>query len=174
MQKNIAVFCGSQSGNNPLYEQVAIALGKKIAIQGHTLVYGGGNKGLMGAVANAVLQANGKVTGVIPELLREREHAHSSEQVRMLITPSMHARKQLMFELCHEAYILPGGFGTLDELFEMLTWNNLDIHNKIIYIINCAGFYNPLLEHIQQMQTAGFLYTPWQQMVTIQTEHDYV
>ncbi|MBK7309022.1 MAG: TIGR00730 family Rossman fold protein [Chitinophagaceae bacterium] len=143
MQINsLAVFCGSKSGNNPLYEAAAKALGHLLASKKITLIYGGGNKGIMGAVSNAVLEKDGKVVGIIPEILKDREHHH----------------KGITYEKCDAAIILPGGFGTMDEFFEMLTWNQLSIHDKKIFILNTAGFYNHLLAFAQTMQDEGFLY----------------
>jgi len=155
--KSIAVFCGSKNGNNELFEQEARALGQWMAAAQLHLVYGGGNMGLMGAVANAVLEGGGQVTGVIPQILDKRERSHQG-LTQLMVVETMHIRKMKMYELCDIAVILPGGYGTLDELFEMITWNNLSIHDKKIYIINTNGFYNHLLSHIETMLNAGFLY----------------
>jgi uncharacterized protein (TIGR00730 family) len=154
---SLAVFCGSKSGNNILFEQHATLLGNLLAEKKITLIYGGGNKGIMGAVANAVLEKNGKVVGIIPQLLTDREHSHRGI-TELIVVENMHVRKKMLYEKCDAAIILPGGFGTLDELFEMLTWNQLSIHNKEIYILNTAGFYNHLLAHAKQMQQENFLY----------------
>ncbi len=155
--RSVVVFCGSLTGNNPLFAKHATELGKLIAMLGLKLVYGGGNKGLMGALANAVLAYDGKVTGIIPEILIKWESQHK-ELTELVIVPDMHTRKKMMFELSDAAIILPGGFGTLDELFEMLTWNQLKIHDKKIYILNSDGFYNHLIHHIHQLEKEGFLY----------------
>lgn len=160
MWNSVAVFCGSKNGNNSLFVKHAAAVGQLLAQKNIQLVYGGGRRGLMGVVADAVLQSNGNVVGVIPSLLNEKEHQH--EYLTTLhIVETMHERKKLMFELCEAAIILPGGFGTMDELFEMITWNQLSIHNKTIVLLNSDGYYNNLLAHLQQMQNEGFLYTPW-------------
>lgn len=153
----IAVFCGSKPGENPAFETDALALGKALAENGYRIIYGGGNKGLMGAVANSALAGGGFITGVIPEMLVkwERQHDTLSE---LIITENMHQRKQMMYERCEAAIVLPGGFGTLDELFEMLTWNQLQIHDKKILLLNTAGFYFHLMEHLRNMQEMGFLY----------------
>jgi uncharacterized protein (TIGR00730 family) len=124
------------------------------------LVYGGGKRGLMGVVANTVIKNNGKVVGVIPSLLSEKEDMYD-EVTTLHIVETMHERKKMMFELCEAAIILPGGFGTMDELFEMITWNQLSIHDKTIVLLNSGGYYNHLIAHLQQMQQEGFLYTPW-------------
>lgn len=158
MQINsLAVFCGSKSGNNPLYEQQAKHLGHLLASKKITLIYGGGNKGIMGAVSNAVLEKEGKVIGIIPEILKDREHHHSGI-TELIIVDDMHTRKKILYEKCDAAIILPGGFGTMDEFFEMLTWNQLSIHDKPIYILNSGGFYDGLLIHINNMLQENFLY----------------
>ncbi len=164
--KSLAVFCGSKSGNNPLFELHAKQLGYIMAGKNITLIYGGGNKGIMGAVANAVLEKDGKVTGIIPQLLTDREHSHHGI-TELIIVEDMHVRKKMLYEKCDAAIILPGGFGTLDELFEMLTWNQLSIHSKQIFILNTAGFYNPLLAHAKMMQEENFLYDAIEERITI-------
>ncbi len=157
MIQSLAVFCGSKSGNNPRFEAQATALGKLLAERQIRLIYGGGNKGLMGAVANAVLENGGMVTGIIPKILTEWEHQHEGI-TELIVVEDMHVRKRMLYEKCDAAIILPGGFGTLDELFEMLTWNQLNIHNKRIFVLNTAGFYDELLGHMRVMQNEGFLY----------------
>jgi uncharacterized protein (TIGR00730 family) len=171
--KSVAVFCGSKSGNDPLYETHARDLGALIGKAGQALVYGGGNKGLMAAVANAALEHGAYVTGIIPEVLRQWEHQHEGLS-KLHIVDDMHVRKRMMYDLCDAAIILPGGFGTLDELFEMLTWNTLNIHNKKIYILNTAGFYRHLLQHASYMLTAGFLYEDWQNRIKLYDTPDAI
>src|SRR5882762_6644237 len=161
-----AVFCGSKDGVNPLFKIHTIALGHILADNNITLVYGGGNKGLMGAVANAVLEKNGKVTGIIPQLLTDREHSHHGI-TELIVVDNMHVRKKMLYEKCDAAIILPGGFGTLDELFEMLTWNQLNIHNKEIFILNSAGFYDHLIAHAKTMQQENFLYDKIEDRITM-------
>lgn len=155
--QSLAVFCGSKNGVNKIYVQHAVELGKILAKHGITLIYGGGSVGIMGTVADEVLLNGGKVIGVIPKVLVdwEREHKSLSE---LLVVDNMHIRKKKMYDLCDAAVILAGGFGTLDELFEMVTWNQLSIHDKMIYIINSDGFYNHLIAHINQMEKEKFLY----------------
>lgn len=155
--ESVAVFCGSKTGKNPVFDQHAAELGKYISMLNMKLVYGGGKKGLMGTIADAVLAQGGKVMGVIPKLLIEWEHQHEG-LTELAIVPDMHTRKRMMYEMCDAAIVLPGGFGTLDELFEMITWNQLKIHDKKIYLLNSAGFYNHLIHHLKQMQKEGFLY----------------
>ncbi|MBS1510023.1 MAG: TIGR00730 family Rossman fold protein [Bacteroidetes bacterium] len=164
--QSLAVFCGSKSGTNPLFVQHATALGYLLAAHNITLIYGGGNKGIMGAVANAVLEKNGKVTGIIPQLLTDLEHSHQGI-TELIVVDNMHTRKKMLYEKCDAAVILPGGFGTLDELFEMLTWNQLNIHNKKIFILNSAGFYDHLLAHAKKMQQENFLYDTIEERITI-------
>ena len=151
------LFCGSKSGKNPAFEQVAIALGAWLAEAEITLIYGGGNKGLMGATANACLAKRGKVVGIIPKLLLEWESEHKA-LTELIITENMHARKMLLYEKGDAAIVLPGGLGTFDELFEMLVWNNLSIHDKKIILFNYQGFYDPLVAMIQHMENEDFLY----------------
>lgn len=163
---HIAVFCGSKSGTNPLYEIEAAAVGKLMAEKKLTIVYGGGNKGLMGAVANASMDDGGKVIGVIPKVLLEWEAQHDGI-TELRVVEDMHVRKKTMYELCDAAIILAGGNGTLDELFEMLTWNNLNIHNKKIVLLNTAGFYQSLIAHIDTMAREGFLYDNWRDRLIV-------
>lgn len=165
----MAVFCGSRNGANELYVQHAKLLGELMAVNNIALVYGGGSRGLMGAVADAVMQYNGKVIGVIPEVLVKWEAQHKSI-TQLHVVDDMHARKKMLYELCDAAVILPGGFGTLDELFEMLTWNTLQIHNKKIFFLNSAGYYDLLFQHIEKMKEEEFLYEDWQQRITIVNE----
>ena len=164
--KSVAVFCGSQMGSDPLFEQHAKELGQYMGKNDITLIYGGGNKGLMGAVANAVMENGGKVTGIIPEVLIGWEHQHTGI-TDLQIVADMHSRKKIMYDLCTTAIIFPGGFGTLDELFEMITWNTLKIHNKKIILLNSAGFYNHLIEHIRTMQQFKFLYENWEERILV-------
>ena len=154
---SLAVFCGSKNGNNPMFIEQAKALGHALASKKITLIYGGGNKGIMGTVSNAVLEKGGKVIGVIPEILKDREHSHEGI-TELIIVDNMHTRKSMLYEKCDAAIILPGGYGTMDEFFEMLTWNQLSIHDKKIFILNTAGFYYHLLAFAQTMQNEGFLY----------------
>ena len=154
---SLAVFCGSKNGNNPVYIQHAADLGKLLAKKNITLIYGGGSKGIMGAIANAVMQNGGKVIGIIPKKLVEREHQHDG-LTELSIVADMHMRKKQMYDLCDAAIILPGGFGTMDEFFEMVTWNQLAIHDKKIYILNSGNYFEYLLKHIAHMEKQGFLY----------------
>jgi len=154
--KSITVFCGSSMGTQEIFEQEAYRLGQLLAHKQITLVYGGAKVGLMGAVANGVLSGNGKVIGVIPGFLQTKEVAH--EELSELITvDTMHERKTRMSELCEGVIALPGGFGTSEELFEMLTWAQLGLHEKPIGLLNVAQFYQPLHTFVQSMVDNGFL-----------------
>jgi uncharacterized protein (TIGR00730 family) len=164
--KAIAVFCGSRDGANPLYYQHAKELGTLIGKNNIRLIYGGGKKGLMGAVADAVLTNGGKVMGVIPELLIGWEHQHEGV-TDLQVVEDMHTRKKIMYDMCDAAIILPGGYGTLDEMFEMLTWNTLHIHTKKLVVLNSAGFYDHLISHIKQLEQESFLYESWDKRIHV-------
>jgi uncharacterized protein (TIGR00730 family) len=164
--KSIAVFCGSQNGSNPMFAEHATQLGGYMGRNNIILIYGGGKKGLMGAVADAAIKHGGKVTGIIPEVLIGWEHQHTGIS-DLQVVADMHARKKIMYDLCDAAIILPGGNGTLDEMFEMLTWNTLKIHDKKIILLNSAGFYNHLIAHIKHMQECNFLYEDWQDRIVV-------
>src|SRR5690606_6509747 len=142
--RSICVYCGSNAGSKPTYTERAMALGDRIARDGLQLVYGGGNVGLMGIVADAVLRGGGEVVGVIPEQLVNWEVAHK-DVTRLEVVGSMHERKMRMFDLSDGFVALPGGFGTLDEMFEMLTWRQLGIGNKPCAFLDVDGFYEPLI-----------------------------
>jgi len=152
----IAVYCGSASGNDPAFLAEATALGNAIADAGYGLVYGGASVGLMGAVANAALSAGAEVIGVLPEILSGKEIAHTALTALELV-PTMHDRKARMVELADAFLILPGGYGTLDELMEIITWAQLGLHNKPCILINTAGYWNGLLTFLDSTVFAGFL-----------------
>jgi uncharacterized protein (TIGR00730 family) len=163
---SLAVFCGSKNGSDGMYATHAQQLGKLMAENNITMIYGGGSTGIMGIVADAVMQGNGRVTGIIPLILVEWEHQHR-DITELIIADDMHVRKKKMYELCDAAIILPGGFGTLDELFEMLTWNQLSIHDKKIFILNSGGFFDYLLAHIDRLEKHGFLYETATERITV-------
>lgn len=164
--QSLAVFCGSKNGNNPAYKNDAARLGGLLAENNITLIYGGGGKGIMQAVADGAMNKGGKVIGVIPKLLLDWEHQHQAI-TKLIVVDDMHTRKKKLYELCDAAIILPGGFGTLDELFEMLTWNQLSIHDKKIFILNSGGFYNHLIAHLKQLESDSFLYDRLEDRVTV-------
>jgi uncharacterized protein (TIGR00730 family) len=163
---SLAVFCGSKNGMDALYTHHAKQLGKIMADHSIAMIYGGGNSGIMGIVADAVMEHKGKVTGIIPHVLVEWEKEHHGI-TELIVADDMHERKKKMYELCDAAIILPGGFGTLDELFEMLTWNQLSIHDKKIFILNSRGFFDHLLAHIDKLDKEGFLYETAKERITV-------
>ncbi|MDQ3057484.1 MAG: TIGR00730 family Rossman fold protein [Pseudomonadota bacterium] len=155
--KSVCVYCGSNAGSKPIYAERAIALGSELARQNIRLVYGGGNVGLMGIVADAVLGGGGEVTGVIPQQLVDREVAHRGV-TQLEIVSSMHERKARMFDLSDGFIALPGGFGTLDEMFEMLTWRQLGLGDKPCAFLDVDGFYTPLIAMMDRMVEERFLH----------------
>ena len=163
---SLAVFCGAKIGNNLIYGKHASELGELMAAHRITLIYGGGHKGIMGTLADALMNNGGSVIGIIPELLLEWEQQHTGIS-QLIVVEDMHIRKKKMYELCDAALILPGGFGTLDEFFELLTWNQLAIHDKQIFILNSGGFYDHLIQHIFRMSANEFLYDPVEKRITI-------
>src|SRR5437762_3403141 len=154
--KTVCVYCGSGSGSSPRFVEAALALGKSFAENNIRLVYGGGSVGLMGAVAKSALEHGGAVTGIIPDFLRARENALTKVQ-EMIVTPDMHGRKRLMFERSDAFVALPGGVGTLEELVEMLTWQQLGCHAKPILLANIDGFWEPLMALLAHMRSAQFI-----------------
>ncbi|MBV8679875.1 MAG: TIGR00730 family Rossman fold protein [Aquitalea sp.] len=154
--KAVCLFCGSNKGGRPEYIAAASAFGRSLAEQGITLVYGAGNVGLMGVAADAALAAGGKVIGVIPEFLKAKEVAHLG-LTELHVTETMHQRKALMAELADGFVALPGGFGTFDELFEILTWAQLSVHEKPVGLLDVAGFYQPLLALARHAVAEGFV-----------------
>ncbi|MFH7017498.1 TIGR00730 family Rossman fold protein [Flavobacterium sp. FlaQc-47] len=169
--KRITVFCGSSFGTEEIYKEQATLLGKTLAQQNIELVYGGANVGLMGAVADGVLNEGGKAIGVLPNFLRSKEIAHLG-LTELILVESMHERKTKMDELCDGVIALPGGFGTLEELFEMLTWAQLGLHKKPIAILNINGFYDSLIELTKVMVEKGLLKDVNQQMLLVSDNID--
>src|SRR5499427_472427 len=154
--KTVCVYCGSGAGTNPRFIEAAIALGKALAENGIRLVYGGGSVGMMGAVATAVLDHGGSVTGIIPEFLTRKENALTRVQ-EMVVTPDMHERKRLMFERSDAFVAMPGGIGTLEELVEQLTWKQLGRHQKPVLLANIDHFWEPLLSLLSHMRATQFI-----------------
>jgi len=153
---SICVFCGSQSGLKPAYREAARLMGRELATRGIGLVFGGGRIGVMGALADAALDAGGHVTGIIPRPLADKEIAHAGVQTLELVE-SMHERKQLMSQRADAFVALPGGLGTLEELFEVLTWAQLGIHAKPVGLLNVAGYFDSLLRFFDEMVAQGFV-----------------
>lgn len=153
---SVAVFCGSSEGNDTIIISEAITLGETLAKQNITLVYGASKIGVMGKVAQGVLEHNGKVIGVIPEFLKKKEVVHLGLH-KLITTKNMHQRKLKIHDLSDGFIALPGGFGTLEELFEIITWSQLGLHQKPIGLLNVNGFYNDLIELLEKMVAKGFL-----------------
>ncbi len=154
--RNVAVFCASADGSDPVYRTAAAELGSELARRGVGVVYGGASVGLMSAVADAALAESGRVIGVIPEVLVTMEVAHDA-LTELHITDTMHTRKALMGERSDAFIALPGGFGTFEELFEVLAWQTLKIHAKPVLLLNTNGFYSPLLEFLDHCVEQGML-----------------
>lgn len=154
--KNLCVFCGSAKGRRPEYADTAVAMGRLLAERGIGLVYGGGNIGLMGLVADACLRAGGEVTGVIPEALMKKEVGHLA-LTRLEVVDSMHTRKARMAELSDGFIALPGGFGTFEELCEVLTWGQLGFHEKPVGLVNVVDYFGPLIALCDRAVEDGFM-----------------
>jgi uncharacterized protein (TIGR00730 family) len=169
--KRVCVFCGSSPGRDPRYLNAATEVGQSLAARGIGLVYGGGDVGLMGAIADAVLAAGGEVIGVIPEGLLEREVGHRG-LTELRVVDSMHTRKRTMAELSDAFAALPGGLGTLEELFEVLTWAQLGIHDKPCALLNAGGFYDPLIALLDHMEREGLIRPPYRTLLRVETSVD--
>ncbi|MFP4615815.1 MAG: TIGR00730 family Rossman fold protein [Thiohalorhabdus sp.] len=167
--ERICVFAGSGSGNRPAYAEAAAALGARLAEGGIGVVYGGGHTGLMGVLADAALAAGGEVVGVIPEALCTRELAHH-QLSELEVVSSMHARKARMAELADAFIALPGGIGTLEELFEVFTWAQLGLHAKPCGLLNAAGFYDPLVRFLDETVAEGFLRPDQRALLEVDSE----
>lgn len=154
--RNVCVYCGSAPGGDPRFHAAAETFGKMLAREKIGLVYGGGNNGLMGVLARAVVDHGGHVTGIIPEFLKERELGFDGAQ-KLVVVDDMHTRKRMMFEEADAFVALPGGIGTLEELVEQLTWVQLERHDKPVLIANIAGFWRPLLSLFAHMREQGFI-----------------
>lgn len=154
--QSIVVYCASSLGVNPIYNEVAVELGQKMAARNIRLIYGGGGYGLMGNVADAVLQNGGEVTGVIPNFLADLEVAHST-LTEIHFVETMHERKYRMVQLAKGVIALPGGYGTLDELFEILAWRQLKLYDGPVAIVNTNGYYDLILRQLDRMVADGFL-----------------
>jgi uncharacterized protein (TIGR00730 family) len=164
--KSVCVFCGARDGHHPSMRLAAESAGTTIANAGLDLVYGGGRVGLMGAVADAALKAGGKVIGIIPEFLAVKEIEHKT-LTKIHVVSSMHERKTKMAELSDAFVALPGGAGTLEEIFEQWTWAQLGIHSKPVGFLNVDGFYDPIIEMIARMRNTGFIQTELADMVIV-------
>ncbi len=154
--KRVCVFCGSATGKNEKYLQLATRVGEIIASHRHELVYGGGRVGLMGAVADSVMKHGSRVIGVIPKTLMTKEVAHEDVS-QLYVVEGMHERKKMMYDLSDAFLVIPGGMGTLDEMFEILTWAQLKLHHKPIYLLNEGGFYDHLIAYVKHSAAEGFI-----------------
>lgn len=163
---SLGVFCGSNTGTRAIYREGAVTLGHALAANGTELVYGGGRVGMMGAVADAVLEGGGQVTGVIPEFLKDKELAHPAAS-EMIVVPDMHTRKRIMFERSAAFCVLPGGVGTLDETFEIVTWRQLHRHNKPIVLLNIDGYWSHLVGLLDRIIEEGFAHKGHDALVTV-------
>ncbi|QKE62016.1 TIGR00730 family Rossman fold protein [Aquipseudomonas campi] len=162
--KSVCVFCGASTGHNPLYREAATLLGRTLAERGLTLIYGGGAVGLMGVVADAVMAAGGQVIGIIPQSLERSEVGHKG-LTRLEVVDGMHARKARMAELADAFIALPGGLGTLEELFEVWTWGQLGYHGKPLGLLDVNGFYQQLSGFLDHLVSEGFVRPPHRDML---------
>lgn len=169
--KYISVFCGSSSGNEEIFVHQAELLGRTIARRGYGIIYGGARVGLMGAVANGAMSEGGEVIGVIPAFLKRKELEHEGLS-QIYVVETMHQRKALMNELSDGVVTLPGGFGTMDELFEILTWGQLALHKKPIGLLNVQGYYDPLVVMSQKMIEKGFLKDDYRNLLIVEDNID--
>lgn len=169
----VAVYCGSTIGKSVIYAEKAYELGKALANAGIGLVYGGANSGLMGKVADAVLEENGEVIGVMPTHLQLKERLHENLTETYMVD-SMHSRKEKMVELADAFIALPGGCGTLDEYFEVFTWSQIGIHSKPIILYNINGFYDSIIQHFEKMIEEGFIRESQHSLLQIATSVDEV
>src|SRR4029453_2930222 len=167
--KSLCVFCGSSPGKRPEYAALAVRTGELIARSGLTLVYGGGRVGLMGALADAALAAGGRVVGVIPQMLIDREVGHAGLS-QLHVVRTMSGRKLLMGDLADAFLALPGGIGTMDELFEAWTWTQLDLHRKPCALLNLATYYTPLLAFLDRAVAEGFLQARYRAALLVATD----
>lgn len=165
----LCVYCGSNRGHHPIFAEAASALGRELAMRGIGLVYGGGHVGLMGVLADAVLQGGGEVIGVIPQALQDKELGHRG-LAELHVVNSMHERKQLMADLSDGFMALPGGVGTLEELFETFTWLQLGFHEKPVGLLNVAGFYDGLTAFMRHLRSEGFLKPEHEQCLLVDAD----
>ena len=169
--KSIAVYCGASFGADPVYAEAARALARAMVGRNIALVYGGGNVGLMGVIADEVMRLGGEATGVIPRALVDKEVGHAG-LTRLFVVKDMHERKAMMAELSDGFIAMPGGMGTLEELFEMLTWSQLGIHAKPVGVLNVAGFYDKLVAFMAHLQDEGFVREQHARLMMVESEPD--
>lgn len=169
MIKRIAIYCGSSVGDENVYTTEALALVRAMHARGYGIVYGGGNVGIMGIIAEEMLKLGGEIIGVIPKKLMDKEVGHTG-LTQMFVVDDMHQRKAKMFELCDAVIALPGGIGTMEELFEAYTWSQLAFHDKPCGVLNVNGFYNPLNDMLQHMVNHKFLKQVFKDMLLFDTD----
>ncbi len=167
--KNISVFCASAAGIDPVYMQQAYKLGKEMAARGQGLIYGGAKVGLMGSVALGAIDHGGKVYGILPDFLKRKELEYEG-LTEIHIVKTMHERKAMMEEMCDAIIALPGGFGTMDELFEIITWAQLALHKKPIGLLNVEGYYDPLMVFIDSMIEKGFVKPEYKNLIIVDSD----
>lgn len=167
--KSIAIYCGANPGVDPVYADAARTLGALLAKRGIGIVYGGGHVGLMGIAADAALALGGRVIGVIPQQLVDRELAHSG-LTELFVVRNMHERKAMMADLSDGFIAMPGGMGTLEELFEMLTWSQLEIHTKPVGVLNVAGFYDQLVQFVAHAAGQGFIRSQHRELMLVERD----
>lgn len=168
MIKRIAIYCGSSVGDEEVYTTEALALVRAMHARGYGIVYGGGNVGIMGIIAEEMLKLGGEIIGVIPKKLMDKEVGHTG-LTQMFVVDDMHQRKAKMFELCDAVIALPGGIGTMEELFEAYTWSQLAFHDKPCGVLNVNGFYTPLNDMLQHMVNHKFLKQVFKDMLLFDT-----
>jgi uncharacterized protein (TIGR00730 family) len=168
---NVAVYCGSRFGDAPEFANAARHLGRRIAERGGSVVYGGGRVGLMGLLADAAIAVGGRVVGVIPQALMDREVGHGG-LTELHVVQTMHERKQLMAERADAFIALPGGIGTLEELYEVWSWQQLGYHDKPVALLNVAGYYDALLDFMRVSHERGFVSTPQYHALLVDTDAD--
>lgn len=164
--RSVCVLCGSREGTDPAYREAAIRLGRLMAERGVRLVYGGGSIGLMGVIADTVIEAGGEVVGVIPDFLIRYEVGHRS-LTDLVVTESMHDRKRRMFEMADAFVVLPGGLGTLDETFEIVTWKQLRLHDSPIVVLDVNGYWSPLVDLMHATIRGGFAHPDVAELITV-------
>ena len=164
--KSLLVYCGSNPGVNPIYKETAVRLGLEMVKRGMKLIYGGGSLGLMGTIADTVMENGGEVVGIIPTFLDKMEVGHPN-LTEIHVVNSMHERKALMEEMCDSIITLPGGYGSMDELFEILSWSQLGLHKKPVGLLNVNGFYEPLVAQLDLMVREGFLKQPNREIIQV-------
>lgn len=172
--KTVCVFCGSSNGKESIYAEYATRLGNLLVKEGIGLVYGGGGVGLMGVIARTVMEAGGNVTGVLPKVLRSKELPNAAllEQVygELILVETMHERKATMARLADSFIAMPGGYGTLDELFEAITWDQLGIQRKAIGLLNVAGYFDPIVTWVDRAMTDGFIAATYRDLIIVEPE----